>query len=86
MTDTSIDPSYRTYLFSYNHAGATWVFEVRATDEADAKARLSKIAAANFDGELLLKVPLSSWPFGRIAAAIANGFSRIFTRSGGFHA
>jgi len=45
--------SYQTHLFHYHHRGSVWGFEVKATSEDDAKARLAKISYARYDGILI---------------------------------
>jgi hypothetical protein len=50
--------NFRTYLFSYQHNGANWAFDIKATSPEDAKARLAKIARASYDGELMASVPI----------------------------
>lgn len=47
---------FKKYLFSYEHNGAKWAFDIEATSPADAKARQEKIASANYDGELMASV------------------------------
>lgn len=49
---------FKTYLFRYQHNGAAWGFEVKATSPEDAKARLSKIANARYDGVLVMSIPV----------------------------
>jgi len=55
--------AFQTYLFSYEHAGSSWVLEIKAPDEQDAKARVRKLYAATFDGQMVAKVtvPNVSW-------------------------
>ena len=55
--------SFQTYLFSYEHAGASWVLEIKARDALDAKARVRKLHSATFDGQMVTKVtvPNVSW-------------------------
>jgi hypothetical protein len=53
----SSQESFRTYLFSYQHEGARWAFDIKATSPEDAKARLAKIATASrYDGELIASI------------------------------
>lgn len=52
--------SFKTYLFSYEHAGSSWVQEIKATDAQDAQARVRKLFAATLDGEVIAKVPVPS--------------------------
>lgn len=47
----------RTYLFSYAHDGARWQFEILASSPSDARARVKKLDLAEYDGELIAKVP-----------------------------
>jgi len=49
---------FKTYLFSYTHNGKKWGFELPATSQEDAQLRLSKIARARFDGELVASIPV----------------------------
>lgn len=51
---------FKTYLFSYNHNGKRWGFELPATSQDDARVRLSKIACAKLDGELVASIPMPS--------------------------
>jgi hypothetical protein len=55
--------TFKTYLFSYEHEGSSWVLEIKAPDAQDAKARMRKLYAATFDGEMVAKltVPDFSW-------------------------
>lgn len=55
--------TFKTYLFSYEHAGSSWVQEIKAADAQDAQARVRKLYAATLDGEVVAKVtvPDVSW-------------------------
>ncbi len=75
MLNTSIQD--KTYLFSYRHDGAEWVFEVRAQDESDARARVAKMAYATLDGELVAKIPASFGLLPRLIVSVRNALSRI---------
>ena len=50
--------TFKTYLFSYEHEGASWVQEIKASDAKDAQARVRKLHAATLDGELIAKVDM----------------------------
>lgn len=50
--------TFKTYLFSYNHEGASWSFEIKARDQEDAMARLARLPFARYDGELMLSIPV----------------------------
>lgn len=53
-----LSDSFKTYLFSYEHAGSSWILEIKASDAQDAQARLRKLHAATFDGEMVAKVTM----------------------------
>jgi hypothetical protein len=53
-----LSDSFKTYLFSYEHAGSSWLLEIKASDAQDAQARLRKLHAATFDGEMVAKVTM----------------------------
>ncbi len=71
------EDSLKTYLASYRHDGARWVLEIKARDAEDAKARLSRLAFAQIDGELVAKVPATLGPLAKVAVAVRNGFVRL---------
>ncbi len=53
------DTRFRTFLFSYRHAGAFWSIEVLAKDEDDARMRLDSIANwSQYDGEVHATIPV----------------------------
>ncbi len=49
---------FKKYLFSYGHNGKQWGFDIPATSEQDARARLAKMQFAHYDGELVLTIPV----------------------------
>lgn len=55
----------RTYLFSYYWNGSKWSLELEAESQDDAFKRLYSIQSAQYDGELMASIPVSTW-FGRI--------------------
>ncbi len=55
---TKSPQKFKTYLFSYNYEGAKWAFDIMAPNEEDAKKRLARIAFAQFDGELMMTIPV----------------------------
>ena len=71
---------YKTYLFSYRHNGAEWNFEIQAASEADAKARLAKLANARYDGELVTKVPVSLGLVPKLLVTARNTLSQLTGR------
>ncbi|HEX8160657.1 MAG TPA: hypothetical protein VF538_02060 [Pyrinomonadaceae bacterium] len=57
---------WKTYLFEYQHAGATWSMEVKASSEQDAKERLAKLQRADYVGVLQFKLPVELGIFARL--------------------
>ena len=47
----------KTYLFSYNYQGSDYSLEIPACSIDEAKERLSRMVYANYDGELVAKIP-----------------------------
>lgn len=64
----------RCYLFSYGHDGARWNFEIWAESPEDARIRVSKLAFATYDGELIAKLPASLGLLGRLIVHTQNFF------------
>lgn len=71
----------KTYLFSYRHDGAEWAVEIQAASEADAKARVAKLAYASYDGELVAKVPASLGFIPRLLVSVRNTLSQFAARA-----
>jgi hypothetical protein len=69
-----------TYLFSYGHAGARWSLEIQAESPDDAKQRVSRLAFATYDGELVAKVPVSLGAPVRLGVTLRNWFHWLFGR------
>ena len=65
---------FKTYLFSYHHDGAKWNLEISAKDEQDAKMRLAKLPYAQFDGELVIKLPAQVGFLARLLTSVRNFF------------
>lgn len=59
----------QTYLFSYSHEGSQCVLEIRADSADDAKRRVARLQYAQYDGELMAKVPVN-----RVSAGIFQPF------------
>lgn len=62
--------AFGTYLFTYEHAGASWVLEIKAADADDAKARVRKLYTASYDGEMLAKLTMPKTGGLRLASRI----------------
>lgn len=67
-------PPFKTYLCRYNFGGCEWAFEISAESPEDARARLSRLAYAKLDGELIASVPYVLGPLARLAAGVRNLF------------
>jgi len=67
----------RTFLVRYNYAGAEYGLEIMATDAAEAKARVARLAYATLDGELIANVPAALGPVAVVVAAVRNGVARF---------
>ena len=66
----------KTHLFSYNYEGSQYSFEIPAYSAHEAKKRLSRIMRADYDGELVAKIPAlpSSGIFVRLYTFFKNKF------------
>jgi hypothetical protein len=62
--------AFGTYLFTYEHAGASWVLEIKAADVDDAKARMRKLYAATYGGEMVAKLTTPQIGLTRLASRI----------------
>lgn len=56
------DSADRSFLFSYDFRGARYSLTIPAASEAEAHLRLARMAAADFDGEVKLTVPVAVRP------------------------
>lgn len=80
---TPMSNEFRTYLFNYNHAGASWGLEIKAESPEDAKRRLTRLAFASYQGEVIAKVPAFAGTPARAVVALRNVGRRLiefFTR------
>lgn len=71
------EAGYKTFLVTYRHDGTEWQLELKARDRQDAEARLSRLAFATLDGELVARIPAALGPFAAIAVMIRNSFVRL---------
>lgn len=77
------EKEFRTYLFSYRHDGKEWGFDVQATSPEDAKARVSQMGLARYDGELEMTISFpdtrwTRWLVHRVLNWISRGQRRNF--------
>lgn len=63
------------YLFSYRHDASVWSFEVWASSPEDARARVSKMAYATYDGVLIAKLPARLGLLGRLITSVRNALT-----------
>ena len=61
-----------TYLFAYQYRGATYGFDVKAASPEDAKRRVTEMANARYDGELVAVLPCGGDLMRRIADFICS--------------
>lgn len=67
-----INERFKIYLFRYRFEGTEWAVEIPARSPSEAKQRLSYLTFAQYDGELVAKIPASLGLIARITAAIRN--------------
>lgn len=60
----------RVYLFSYEFQGSRWSLEIPATSAAEAQARLDRMAAARYDGEVHMSIRIPTGPVERLLARL----------------
>lgn len=49
---------FKTYLFSYQHEGSSYVLELKADSAEDAQRRIGRLQYAHYDGELIAKIAI----------------------------
>jgi hypothetical protein len=59
---------------------SAYTVDIVAKDAAEAKDRLKALAWAQYDGELVARVPASAGPFVRIAVAVRNATFTMLRR------
>ena len=62
----------RTYLVNYRHDGKLCALALPASDEDDAKRRLSSLLYGRIQGELVAKIPASLGPLASLLSAVRN--------------
>lgn len=71
---------YATHLFSYRFEGKTYTVDIVARDAAEAKERVKALTWAQYDGELVARVPATLGVPARIAVALRNAKYSILNR------
>lgn len=67
---------FKTYLFSYQYEGTSWVTEIKATSPEDARRRMARLQYATYDGEVTLKVKVPTF-IERAAGAVLRLLNRL---------
>lgn len=71
---------YATHIFSYRYEGKSYTVDIVAKDAAEAKERLKALAWAQYDGELVARIPRSAGPLVRIGVWLRNHLSTTTSR------
>ena len=74
---------FQTHVFSYLHDGRHWELTIKATDAADARARIGKLAYATYDGVEVASVPAFLSPFAILVLWLRNATHALISRFGG---
>jgi hypothetical protein len=70
--------NYSTHLFSYRFEGKAYTVDIKAKDAEEAKARLKALAWAQYDGELVTRIPARLGLLARFTVAARNFTHTIF--------
>lgn len=65
---------YRTFFFTYNFDGAKWELPIKAKTPEEARARLNRVLYAEYTGELMASITISSGPFSRFSNFVSHLF------------
>jgi hypothetical protein len=63
---------FKMFLFSYRHDGADWNVEIPARSWEDARKRVSALALARCEGEVVLGMPALPGPLARLFGLFRN--------------
>jgi hypothetical protein len=72
LKNPNVNDEFKSYLFSYNYNGSKWNFEILAEIPDNARQRVSRLAFASYDGEIITKVPANLEGLVRFLAASRN--------------
>jgi hypothetical protein len=75
-----MERAYQTHMFTYRHDGAEWTLMLKATDADDARARIGKLAYANYDGIVDSQMPAAFAPIGIVSVWAKNLAQRMLKR------
>lgn len=73
---------FETHVFSYRHDGRHWELTIKATDAADARARIGKLAYATYDGVEVASVPAFLSPIAIPIVWMRNAICSLYSRFG----
>lgn len=76
MISSTMPEQTELHAFEYQHEGATWIMEVRATSQADAWQRICRLQEGTYLGVVHMKLPARASVFGRVACFLANALGR----------
>lgn len=80
MADAPLEKPFDTHLFTYRHDGAEWILAIKATDAHDARARISKLAYATYDGVAVANLSSALAPVGVLSVWLRNALIRFISR------
>lgn len=70
----------QTHLFSYRFEGKQWELEIKASNAKEAKARLSQLTFAKYDGVLVATIPARFGPLAPLATWVRNAAVALMPR------
>lgn len=68
----ALENTYTTHLFSYRFEGKVYTVDIVAANADEAKARLKALAWAQYDGELVARIPARLGLLTRLTVAVRN--------------
>jgi hypothetical protein len=74
----AVSDKYATHLFSYRFGGRQYTIDIVAKDANEARERLKALAWAQYDGELVVRIPEGLGLVARISVAMRNALHAVF--------
>lgn len=81
METSQLAEDFKVHLFTYEHEGAMWSFDIPARDERDARARLRKLVTAECNGTLVCRIPYVLGPLAAVLCGLRNAGRALFLRA-----
>jgi hypothetical protein len=75
MASLPSQSDFKLFLISYRHEGALWNIEIPARSWEDARKRVSALALARCEGEVIVRMPALPGPLARLSRLIRNALS-----------